>query len=143
MNCGEDILVLVFILMFEQTISARLSGTEEAGYWLCMNKPADKKYEPCRYGKTEEAEEWKVKIPKEKVDEILSIIINLKFDSAPQSRFFRMDGPNSFNLILNNGSNKVSYRWQGTAPAGWEVLEEIVAVIRPYVRIDREYGYWK
>ncbi len=44
MNYGEDILVLIFILMFEQTISARLSGTEEAGYWLCMNKPADKKY---------------------------------------------------------------------------------------------------
>ena len=61
-------------LMFEQTISVRLSGTEEAGYWVCMNKPADENYEQFRYGKTEEAEEWKVEIPKEEISRKSSIL---------------------------------------------------------------------
>lgn len=54
MNYAGDILVLVFIPTFEQTVSARLSGTAEDGYWLFMNKLAGKEYERFRYGKNEE-----------------------------------------------------------------------------------------
>ena len=143
MNYGEDILVLVFIPTFAQAISVRISGTKEAGYWLCMNKPADKNYEQFRYGKTEEAEKWTVEIPKEEVDKIYSILAASKIAIAPTSGFFGVDGSDSFKLIFNNGFNQVSYYWKGKAPAGWEALEEIVAVIRPYVRIDGEYGCWK
>ena len=143
MSYARDILVLVFIPTFEETISVRLFGSTEDGYCLYMNKPADKNYEQFRYGTTEEAEEWKVEIPKEEVEKIYSILSASKIAIAPTSGFFGVDGSDSFKLIFNNGFNQVSYYWKGKAPAGWEALEEIVAVIRPYVRIDGEYGCWK
>ena len=101
-----------------------------------MNKPADKNYEQFRYGKTDEAEKWKVEMPKDEVEEIYSILAASKITIAPTSGFIGVEGPKSYRLIFNNGFNEVSYCRQGAALCGLGTITRNCRRKRSYVRID-------
>lgn len=80
----------------------------------------------------EVAESWKRELSEAEASKLFGCLSNLQVPVKP-AYILGLDGT-SYVLVIENGMNKVKYKWWSKVPEGWEGLDEIAYIMMELAR---------